>query len=354
MVVDNADDIEEWTNAGGVNHAIEEGPATTFPLLSSVPRGHHGKVLFTTRDSQLGKIFGRGKRPIEVLPLSPKEAEDLLRTKISEDDPVSGEEAAKLTRELDYLPLAITQAAAYLDQNERSVAEYLQLLKAGRAITSDLLTHSSHDSTRDPQISNSVYQTWKISFDQICRQHPRAAKILSLMATLDRTAVPHFLLRDIDESELNFVAAIQKVKAFSMIKEEQKGSVFSMHRLLQVSIIDWLKQSKTLSVWQEAAISAVYDNMPKEWDGYNWTTMENMQPHVTRVLDYPLDGHSNRTQLMRSSLLHSIATYSVACGRLDLAQQQILEALHLRSLYLPLKQLEVLKGLNTIISLLDL
>jgi hypothetical protein len=40
-----------------------------------------------------------------------------LHSKLPEDDKISQEEAKKITKALDYLLLAITQAAAYLNPN---------------------------------------------------------------------------------------------------------------------------------------------------------------------------------------------------------------------------------------------
>jgi hypothetical protein len=86
---------------------------------------------------------------------------------ISENDEINQPDAAELVEALDYLPFAITQAGAYLDQTDMTVARYLQLLKDGKTDTFDLLRRGMHDISRDYEIRNSVFQTWKISFHQI-------------------------------------------------------------------------------------------------------------------------------------------------------------------------------------------
>lgn len=75
-----------------------------------------------------------------------------------------------------------------------------------------------------------------ISFDRISQQDPRAADLLSLMAMLDRQAIAENFLREEEEPEMDFIAAIQKLKAFSLIVEETEAEVFSMHRLIQLSV----------------------------------------------------------------------------------------------------------------------
>jgi hypothetical protein len=100
-----------------------------------------------------------------------------MLTKLSEDE-ISQQDTNEITKALDYLPLAITQAAAYLDQNNIIIAKYLQLFRAGKADRSDLLKENIHDPGRDYESQNSVFQTWRISSDQISKQNPRAAEAL--------------------------------------------------------------------------------------------------------------------------------------------------------------------------------
>lgn len=100
------------------------------------------------------------------------------------------------------------------------IVNYLELFRAGKAETSDLLKQGLHDPGRDHEIQNSVFQTWMISFDRILRQDPRAADLLFLMAMLDRQAIAENFLRKEEKPEMEFIAAIQKLKAFSLIVEE--------------------------------------------------------------------------------------------------------------------------------------
>lgn len=146
MVLVNADDADVWTSSSIVELSQQNTSQQSAPLINYIPRGSYGLVLITTRDSQLGKILAKDKKkPIEVLPFGPEQAENLLRRKLSEDDDISQEDANEMTKVLDYLPLAITQAAAYLDQNNMTITKYLQLLRAGKADTLDLLKKGIHD-----------------------------------------------------------------------------------------------------------------------------------------------------------------------------------------------------------------
>jgi hypothetical protein len=66
---------------------------------------------------------------VELGDMNKQEALDLLMKLVQRDGMVSNDIATiMLLQELAYLPLAIIQAAAYLQQNRISIIEYLQLL----------------------------------------------------------------------------------------------------------------------------------------------------------------------------------------------------------------------------------
>lgn len=341
MVLDNADDAEIWM--GPFTHGSNLEPSA--PLIDFLPRGSHGSLLITTRDSQLGKGFTNFKqRPIDVLLFGQREAETLLRSKILDEDRISLEDANEITKTLDYLPLAITQAAAYLNQIDMPIAKYLQLFKAGKAETSDLLKQGLHDPGRDHEIQNSVFQTWMISFDRISRQDPRAADLLSLMAMLDRQAIAENFLRTEEEPEMVFIAAIQKLKAFSLIVEETEAKVFSMHRLIQLSVQKWLMLQKVIEEWEEKALSAVSKFCPSHGEYEYWTAWEAINLHVQVVKGYVVNTDSSL--LHRASILSREAGYHRTQGRHELGLRQVEEALAIREKILGPDHTLTLEGLD--------
>jgi tetratricopeptide (TPR) repeat protein len=314
MVLDNADDADVWVTA-------PEGP-----LVNYLPRGKHGSMLVTTRNSQLGKTITKAKKkPIDVPIFGSDDSVALLRSKVSEDDELTIEDSKEITSILCHLPLAITQAAAYLDQNEISVAEYLALLKSSKADTVDLLVRESHDESRDPDIQNSVFHTWKISFDQISRQNPRAASVLSTMAQLDRQSISMDLLREEGEAELDIREAMQKLKSFSLVTEETKEKTFSMHRIVQLSIQWYLKSQESLESWQEKALICVDSCY---FESKDLRLIETLLPHIQLVLSYNYTTGACKIHL--ANLLYKIGGYNFRLGRWRLAVQYGEECLKLR------------------------
>jgi len=84
--------------------------------------------------------------------------------------------------ELTYLPLAIVQAAAYINENGIALADYLSPLKEKEEDIIDLLSEDFEDNGRYHNVKNPVATTWLISFEQIRRRDPLAAEYLSFIA----------------------------------------------------------------------------------------------------------------------------------------------------------------------------
>ena len=85
-------------------------------------------MLVTTRDKRIGGKLLKGRQPIMAQMMTPQEAEKLFRSRLGKHEIRGEADLPKLLEELDHLPLAITQAAAFVDENDASIEEYLQAL----------------------------------------------------------------------------------------------------------------------------------------------------------------------------------------------------------------------------------
>jgi hypothetical protein len=84
---------------------------------------------------------------------------------------------------LGRIPLAITQAAAFMRRNRMSLQKCLEILERDEQNLKDSLSMELQDHRREREIPNSVFRTWKLSYNQMREQEPRAATLLSLMAS---------------------------------------------------------------------------------------------------------------------------------------------------------------------------
>lgn len=99
--------------------------------------------------------------------------------------------------ELEFMPLAIAQAAGYIRNREPrySVSQYLRDFQKNDSEAIKLLKKEAGHLDRDWEAKNSILVTWQISFDYIRGEEPSAAELLSLMSFFDRQGIPQSVIR---------------------------------------------------------------------------------------------------------------------------------------------------------------
>ncbi|KFY69545.1 hypothetical protein V496_00165 [Pseudogymnoascus sp. VKM F-4515 (FW-2607)] len=327
LILDNADDIDMFRQTQG--EGSQKRNDTAFPLSSYIPQPITGSVLLTTRDRRAASWLSTGYTSvIPVNLMEPEEADQLLRINIPEGLSTSSDRV-ELVKELDYLPLAITQAAAYIGAKaiRMSVYKYLMLYRQNEQSQIRLLGQEYGDLRRAPGVRNSVFRTWQISFDQIKQNNPQAAELLSLMAMFDRQGIPEFLLCIKYPNPLDLEEALGPLYEFSLITIENGGKTFEMHRLVQLATRKWLERSGDGERWQREAIEVVAKAFPGG-DYNNWKMCEVMSSHATEVLQYELE--SDQSTLERASLLYNMAWYNWLQGRYEIAKAESQESLTTR------------------------
>jgi tetratricopeptide (TPR) repeat protein len=347
LVLDNADDEEVFF--GTKNDLLSKRMGKKKPMANYIPCSSNGSIIITTRNQRIGGRLADGAKPIAVLPLTIQEAQRLFQSKIWVDDLWKEANVEDLLYILGYLPLAITQAAAFINENNITASEYLDALRASDRDIKDLLSEELEDSRRDTDLPNSVIQTWKLSFDQIRKQNPRAAEILSLMSVLDRQGIPKSILRRGDERLIEFTTAIGTLQAFSLITAERADENFEMHRLVQLSTQRWLEVEGTIVHWQQEALellSVVF----LEGTFENWATCNRLVPHVQVVIGYSLG--TQACQLHRATILSNVSLYDQTQGRYEMAFDKCSEALVAREKVLGVDHPDTLTSISNLASVL--
>ncbi|KAN0081980.1 P-loop containing nucleoside triphosphate hydrolase protein [Elaphomyces granulatus] len=133
-------------------------------LSEYLPQSQNGSVLVTSRSRDVAfRITGDTRDIIPVDPMNERVAVDLLRKRLPGD--FNENDAKRLLHVLDYMPLAITQAAAFISQRSphTTLSKYLQDLQKSDADRARLLNKHVTDTRRDGKASNSIIATWQIS-----------------------------------------------------------------------------------------------------------------------------------------------------------------------------------------------
>jgi hypothetical protein len=220
LVLDNADDLGVF-GVGQVKTSAE-----SLNLDKYIPRGMTGMVLWTSRDERISTLVG-AQRCIQVGRMSTDEAKSLLRTSRNCEFGSKEEgDARKLLEELHWLPLAISQASAYMRRFSMSIQDYLSRLSEERERWR-VLKVTDFDRYRRRDVPNSVLETWSISIERIRQENELAYTMLQVIAYISNQNIPIEILAAVGtladegpqqgsvESQDMVIEAITRLKEFS-------------------------------------------------------------------------------------------------------------------------------------------
>ncbi|KAI0543863.1 P-loop containing nucleoside triphosphate hydrolase protein [Xylaria curta] len=267
IVIDNADDIQAFRQSSKLTAEGISNVASSWEggLDQFIPECAHGAVLITTRNKHVASRLTQGNPFIEIGKMDDDESCQLLRARLQES-PTLAETLPLLASRLEHLPLALVQAAAFMQMNTLSVDDYIRQLDESDENLVRLLSEEFDTVGRDPGASHAVAATWMLSFNQIKRQDVFASELLSLMCLLDRHAIPIELLSNSclfrkhrqDRNTIELEKSLGTLKAFSLVTEGESRS-FNIHRLVQLVTKKWLDQNKIRQV-ERQAILTVWEN----------------------------------------------------------------------------------------------
>ncbi|KAI6777054.1 hypothetical protein HG530_000999 [Fusarium avenaceum] len=332
MIIDNADDMRLFFPQ--TDNFSKSASNNEDSLGQFIPECSHGTILITTRNMQVGSRLMKGKRPIEVGKMDGDESIQLLRQGLQGDE--SAEDLLQLSSRLEFLPLALVQAAAFIQENSITVNDYLELLDGSDKDLIDLLSEDFETVGRDSDTPRAVAQTWMLSFQQIEREYPFAGDLLSLMSLFDRQAIPLEFLEFYSEEKkpaesnvrMQLVKALGVLKAFCFIRAD-KGGDHNMHRLVQLVTRTWLIRKGVMASFARDALLSVSEFYP-----YGCfeevSTCTAYLAHAFSVLDSQ-SIESDEDKLLRASMLHRLGGFFSYQGRYDDAEKLQREGIPIRS-----------------------
>ncbi|KAF5576332.1 kinesin light chain [Fusarium pseudoanthophilum] len=244
MIVDNADDVNLFYPKG-----IDERPLASF-----LPKVQHGAILVTSRSLDVAeRLTGSRKNIFQVSSMDEAQGLHLIRNKLT----VSFEHdaAVELLQVLDYIPLAITQAAAYINRRSprESVETYLKSFQESDQKRKSLLEVDLGDLRRDETVSNSVITTWQVTFERIRQEKPSAANFLSFMSLFDHKGIPEFALhyyngklKHREDKAAGFEDDLDVLRSYSLVYVTANRDIFELHATVQACTRAWTSSSDKL------------------------------------------------------------------------------------------------------------
>jgi len=252
---------------------VFDNAAEPHDLTRFLPARGHGHVLVTTRNPAFGQIAGR----VRVDVLSADQAQRFLLERTGSTDAAS---ARRLAEELGGLPLALEQAAAFVEQNGLALGEYLELYQQRRELLGSG-TGSEHGA--------SVQATFQVAFEQVARRAPAAAQLARLCAFYAAATIPHDLLcarpdllppllGDAARDPSAYVETVGALHRYSLAERDQQG--LRMHQLLQQAIRNSLPGAEQ-KAWAERAVELLGAAWPGDpQDPATWPVCRRLLYHT--------------------------------------------------------------------------
>jgi Tetratricopeptide repeat len=258
-----------------------------------LPPAGRGQVLITSQSA----VWPRGQA-VEVPPLGTGVAAAFLVNRTGDPDEQA---ATDLAGELDGLPLALEQAAAYIQATGSTLAGYLSLFRDRRA---DLLARgevAGHPAD--------VAATLGLALSRLRDDAPAAARLLRLLACLAPEPIPLALLLS-DAQVAGELApdvaarvgsllgdpvaagdAVAALRRYSLVTPAGDGLVL-VHRLVQAITLAQVP-AEAAGQWEQAAAALVEAAVPADPElPATWPVCAVLLPHARAVLGLTTSGLS--------------------------------------------------------------
>ncbi|KAF2787748.1 hypothetical protein K505DRAFT_221830, partial [Melanomma pulvis-pyrius CBS 109.77] len=337
MILDNVDDVHiffpprqlDQDDQDSQGEPVESSLAS---LAAYLPQSQNGSILITSRSKDAAARLAGGYHNFkEVFAMDENQGIQLLYNKL-QDTPTEEGAAVNLLRTLDYMPLAISQAAAYINRRAHmTIAGYLSEFRADNKKRESLLNWDADDLRRDESASNSVVTTWQLSFERIRQERPSAADLLSLMSFFNPQGIPVWTLRSYsmstardeekdgkDKAARAFEEDFDTLKAYSLIATTSETDMCEMHALVPFCTQVWLSTFSDAEEWKRKFVELMAREFPSgKYE--NWAKCQQLLPHIEPL--YDTEPATEELLKARAQVLTNAAWYMNDIGRYGVAQK---------------------------------
>ncbi|KAL2782503.1 hypothetical protein BJX66DRAFT_331145 [Aspergillus keveii] len=289
------DNIDEYS-------PLQDHSDSGYDIYEFFPKADHGSIIITSRLhglTELGKPFPVRKLAYIdatrlLLQSSGFLAEDITRMGAEQD-------IIDLVRLLDGLSLAIVIAGSFMRQTGTNVKEYLELYQ-----TSWSALQSQSGPTRHYQQGNMV-QTWMVTYQEVEKRDPTAAKLLLLLAFFNNQDIWYKLLESgLDcsnpppwfqtavSSKLMFKAKIKALVGFSLVEIKHQEGSYSLHPVVQDWCYHVAASNHLTNQLHGLALMSVGFTVPHNSEREYAVIQQRLLPHANYLInrgrgDWPVD-----------------------------------------------------------------
>ncbi len=304
-------------------------------LEDYIPINHKGHIILTSR-AQIFSNLGI-MNPIKMDKMSPEESKEFLLIRTGRNkhqlEQIEIDIIEQIGEELDYFPLALEHAGAYIHEKNSSFNDYLISYRK-RGI--ELL-----EKTKSDRYQKTVATTWSLNFEQVEQTSNAAIDLLYVSAFLNPYSIPLELiaqgadelgpvlsesLADVESNPLALDEVLDPLNKYSLISRDPVSRTYSIHRMVQAVLKDRM-DNDTQRKWAECTIKAVDKTFP-EVEFKTWNVCETMIPHAITCLE--LIEKSNFEFQEAARLLNKAGNYLKARALYGVAKLFLEQALGIR------------------------
>lgn len=336
-------DVRRWLSQTSGWLLIFDNAESVSQIRPYLPSPLNGHIIITSRNPNWRRL---GIDPLALQVFKRTESVEFLRKRTGSIRVGT----ASLIEELGDFPLALEQAAAYLEETGVSFTQYLDLFKIKR--------HLLFKDARPPDdYPDTLATTWELSFLKLQEQRPVAISILNLCAFLAPDDIPLSILSEPSEAlvgelgqsgeylyHLNqTIAALQK---YSLVK--RTGDYLSLHRMVQAVTHDRLSGAERQD-WKQVSIILLNDAFPSDNirnPQYRSRCAELLPHAVVALASYTI--HSEQS----ASLMYKIGSYLLARSDYNQSIDFLQRSLAMREQLLPLDHPDIARSLMLLGALL--
>jgi hypothetical protein len=296
--------VRQWLERQDGWLLILDHAPTPSALHAYLPRTTHGHIIITSRYS--GWWGTARSLTVPVLPRA--EAVKLLLDVTQQSDE---ETAEAIAQKLGDLPLALAQAAAYIESTGLSLSAYVQRLQTHL----EALLRRGQGS---PDYPHTVATTWDMAFKALQKNQSAALSLLKLCAFFAPDDIPHALLREnasalpdplgtVVTADLQWDDALVALRHYALIEGGEEA--LAIHRLVQAITHNRLQDDERAQ-WAEVAlkcVAAAFPGSESASEPQTWPTWARYLPHAVAVVSHVSD--TGNAAMETASLLNYMGEY---------------------------------------------
>jgi hypothetical protein len=259
-----------------------DSPRSLESVLGPLAGGRH---LITSRRATGWHRVGR-PLPLAVLPRDA--ARDMLMRIVNPGDDSDQAVFERLAAELGCLPLALEQAAAYIEHTQITPAACLDRL---RRYPARMFAASGLSDAGESGRQRTIARVWQLSLEAIEGEQPLAGEILRTLAWFSPDPIPRDLAYQLDVDPITVDDALALLNAYSMITLTSR--TVTIHRLVQAvaRIPDPADPHRTPEAVSQArgrAARLLLGVLPQNplFNVPNWPRWRELLPHALAIASH--------------------------------------------------------------------